>query len=563
MKKVKIAIFDLTGCQGCQFHLLSLNELLLDVFQDFEITNWRLLSEEEKEDFDIAFIEGAVTTPGQIKLLKKIRETSKVVVALGACAISGNIFAQLTPKQRKNLASKIYDKSYILKAKFLAPVEKFIKVDEKITGCPPDVEKFKKLLAKFKKEKVSSKIKSVVPPEFVAKIEGHGRLKINFKQKEVEFEIEESERLVEGLVLGKNLHQAPAIAARICGICPTAHNLCSWKTIEAALGIRPAPEAIVLREILLAAQMVKSHLLHLFFLVLPDYAGLKSSVQLSQKYPAEFHLMLNIKRVSEKILQVVGGSTVFPTNTTLAGFLQIPEINQLLSLRDDIYSVIDESQDLVKLFASFENASLESKALFLTTSPPKNYPLYQSKIRPQIKEIVRALSAAKLGVLAHGEIVKTGALARTAKFANRLNPKAKEALQSLQLDPSNPFNNNPAQAVEILHFLEEMVRLIGDLIDKDLSRAKGVLDPNLSGLPAEGEACLEAPRGVLIHKVSLDRKGKILDYNIVPPTQINLASLESDTQRIVKEKTWSAKKMKRETEKLIRAFDPCITCAVH
>ena len=46
-------------------------------------------------DFDIAFIEGAVTTKEHINLLKQIRETSKVVVVLGACAISGNIFAQL------------------------------------------------------------------------------------------------------------------------------------------------------------------------------------------------------------------------------------------------------------------------------------------------------------------------------------------------------------------------------------------------------------------------------------------------------------------------------------
>ena len=150
--KTKIAIFDLTGCEGCEFHLLSLDELLLDFFQNFEITNWRLLSEKAREDFDIAFIEGAATTKEQINLLKRIRETSKIVVALGACAISGNVFAQLDPQKRKKLAAKIYDKNYRLKAEFLEPVEKFIKVDEKIPGCPPDIELFKNLLEKLKKE---------------------------------------------------------------------------------------------------------------------------------------------------------------------------------------------------------------------------------------------------------------------------------------------------------------------------------------------------------------------------------------------------------------------------
>ena len=114
--KTKIAIFDLTGCQGCEFHLLSLDELLLDVFQDFEITNWRLLTEGKRNDFDIAFVEGAATTKEHIELLKSIRETSKIVVALGACAISGNIFVELTPEQRKKLAPKIYDENYKLKA---------------------------------------------------------------------------------------------------------------------------------------------------------------------------------------------------------------------------------------------------------------------------------------------------------------------------------------------------------------------------------------------------------------------------------------------------------------
>jgi coenzyme F420-reducing hydrogenase gamma subunit len=109
--KTKIAIFDLTGCEGCEFHLLSLDELLLDFFQDFEIVNWRLLSEKERADFDIAFIEGAVTTKTQAKLLKKIRETSKIVVALGTCAISGNIF-KIPPEKRKELAKKIYRRDY-------------------------------------------------------------------------------------------------------------------------------------------------------------------------------------------------------------------------------------------------------------------------------------------------------------------------------------------------------------------------------------------------------------------------------------------------------------------
>jgi len=563
--KTKIAIFDLTGCEGCEFHLLSLDELLLDFFQNFEITNWRLLSEKEREDFDIAFIEGAVTTKEQINLLKRIRETSKIVVALGACAISGNVFAQLDPQKRKKLAAKIYDKNYRLKAEFLEPVEKFIKVDEKIPGCPPDIELFKNLLEKLKKEKIVSKIKKVTPPDFTSKIEGHGVLKINFKKKQAKFEVEESERLVEGLLLGKDFEQAPFITSRICGICPIAHNLCSWSALENALEIKISQEIIVLRKILLCGQIIKSHLLHLFFLVLPDYAGVKGSVELCKKYPAEFHLMLNLKRVSDKILETIGGSSAFPSNTMLGGFRNPPKIDELLVIKNSIFEVIDEAQDLIKLFASLETPNLKVNTVFAHILPSENsYPFYPGRFPQAIKEIVRKGSTAKIGVLKDGKIIKVGALARLSHFSKVLQPKAKKAFQELQLDFNNPFHNNLAQAIEILHFLEETINLIEEISEKDLKKSRGIEKVNLPSKIVFGSSCLEAPRGILFHQVKINSQGKIIDYNIIPPTQINLASLEKEIRELVKKRGGvSPWQIKKQVKQLIRAFDPCITCAVH
>lgn len=565
MEAPKIAIFDLTGCEGCQFHLLSLDELLMDFFQDFEITNWRLMSEKDKTDFDIAIIEGAVTTKEDIELLKKIRETSKIVVAIGACAICGNVFVQLSPEQRKKLAPKIYDKDYKLKAEFLEPVEKFIKVDEKIHGCPPDIEAFKKLLESFKKEKISSKIKEVQQPDYTAKIEGHGVLKINFSRKQVAFDVEESERLVEGLLLGKPYQQAPFITSRICGICPVAHNLCSWLAIEDALKIDFSEETIILRKILLSAQIIKSHLLHLFFLVLPDYAGVESATELAKIYPAEFHLMLNIKRAADQALKIVGGSTAFPTNTIFGGFKKPPSYSQLLSLCGFISEVLDEAEDLIKLFAGLEIPQLRVDIKLIHIFPDDNsYPFYPGKLTSLIKEIIKKGSTAKLGVLANGVIVKGGALARINFNSDKLSPKTKEVFDETTFALNNPFNNNLAQAIEISHFLEEITILVDRLKNRDLQKAKGFEKPNISRQVFVGKGSLEAPRGTLIHQIELNPAGKIVDYNIIPPTQINLASLEKEAQILIG--MLSDKPKKEQTklvEKLIRAFDPCITCAVH
>ena len=134
----------------------------------------------------------------------------------------------------------------------------------------------------------------------------------------------------------------------------------------------------------------------------------------------------------------------------------------------------------------------------------------------------------------------------------------------MQLNLSNPFNNNLAQAIEILHFLEETINLIEEISEKDLKKSKGIEKENLSSKTLSGRSCLEAPRGILFHYAKIDSQGKIIEYNIIPPTQINLVSLEKEIQELVKKKGGiPPRQIKKQVEQLIRAFDPCITCAVH
>lgn len=516
----------------------------------------------EKADFDIAFIEGAVTTKEHIKLLGQIRETSKIIISIGACAISGNVFAQMSKDKRKEMAEKIYGKGYKLKAKFLEPVEKFIKVDEKIPGCPANIELFKKLLQKIGNQKITSKTKEVLLPDYTAKIEGHGVLKVNFKKSIVKFDVEEGERLVEGLLLGKNYVQAPFITSRICGICPTAHNLCSLSAIENAFGVKVSPETIMLRQILSAGQTIKSHILHLFFLVLPDYAGLKSSIELSKKYPAEFHLMLNLKKIADEMLKVVGGSSAFPMNTSVGGFETPPLIKDLFTIRSSIFDVIDESEDLIQLFADIKTPQLKINTRFAAITTERGaYPFYPGTFQYTIEEIVQKDSTAKLGLL-DGEIIKVGPLSRMNFYADALQPKAKQIFKKLQIELKNPFNNNLAQAIEILHLLENTADLIEILGNKNLANTKA--KQKLPKKAVSGKAALEAPRGILLHQVKIGPDGNIIHYNITPPTQINLASLEKESQALIKQqKNLSPRQLKQQIQQLIRAFDPCITCAVH
>jgi len=214
--------------------------------------------------------------------------------------------------------------------------------------------------------------------------------KIISKIKRAEFTAEESERLVEGLLLGRNFLQAPFITSRICGICPTAHNLCSLSALENALNIHLSKETMSLRKILACGQIIKSHLLHLFFLVLPGYTQVKGAIELSKKYPAEFHLMLNIKRIADEILKTIGGTVTFPVNTMPGGFRNPPEMNKLLAIKTFIFEIIDESQGLIKLFASLKIPGIEVNTKLMTITPPENsYPFYPGNFPQKTEEIVQ------------------------------------------------------------------------------------------------------------------------------------------------------------------------------
>jgi sulfhydrogenase subunit alpha len=249
----------------------------------------------------------------------------------------------------------------------------------------------------------------------------------------------------------------------------------------------------------------------------------------------------------------------------LGGFRNPPQINKLLAVRSSIFEVVDEAQDLIKLFASLETPNLKVNTVFAHILSSKNsYPFYPGRFPQAIKEIVRKGSTAKIGVLKKGEVIKVGALSRLSHFAKVLNPKAKEAFHQFPPDFNNPFHNNLAQAIEILHFLEETINLIEKLSDKDLNKSKGIEKVNPPSKTVSGKSCLEAPRGILFHQVKINSQGKIIDYNIIPPTQINLASLEREAQKLIqKQKGAPPLQIKRQIEQLIRAFDPCITCAVH
>ncbi len=416
-------------------------------------------------------------------------------------------------------------------------------------------------------------------PDYITKIEGHGVLNIHFKECKARLEVTEGERLFEAVLLGQNATRAPFITSRICGVCPTAHNLASITAVEDALKINPDETIIILRKLMLSGQVVFSHLLHLFFLVLPDYYHVPSALDLANKFPSEYHLALNLKRLSDHLLTVVGGRPIHPTTSTVGGFVKYPDKGDLVTLRNEITDVLDEAADFVKIFMEIKYPEYRRQSEYLSLKndnydllgntvisssgsqfEPKNY-------REEIKETIKEYSTAKFG--SHQEKpFNVGAIARVSLFYDQLNPKAKALAGNFRPDPQNHnnFENIKAQAIELMHFLEEAALMIDKLLDIDIpEKPPAIMLPKLSQ-NTWGIGAIEAPRGTLYHAYEIDPNGKIVNADIVTPTVQNLTSIEADAEALLRSLKLDQNKQNVcvvELEKLIRAYDPCITCSVH
>ena len=163
-----------------------------------------------------------------------------------------------------------------------------------------------------------------------------------------------------------------------------------------------------------------------------------------------------------------------------------------------------------------------------------------------------------------GKPVFTSALSRLNASWDHLSQEAKFASAKAGLRPEekNPMKNNLAQAIEIL---DALIRCAG--ICRELAKGEGDSKP----VPFEvragvGVVMSEAPRGVVFHKLEFDDEGRVLHASIITPTSQNLASLEADTRHLVEvlvEAGLDEGYIRSEIAKLVRAYDPCLSCSVH
>ena len=139
MEKPKIGFFSLTGCGGDQLMILNLEDVLIELLTRFDIKSFQEASSyHEETELDIAFVEGSVSTENDLNKLKGVREKSKMLVAIGDCAIGGCVQAMrngqmsIAEKMKKVYGTE-QDYFDVLEPKGLA---EYVEVNLEVPGCP-------------------------------------------------------------------------------------------------------------------------------------------------------------------------------------------------------------------------------------------------------------------------------------------------------------------------------------------------------------------------------------------------------------------------------------------
>ena len=420
--------------------------------------------------------------------------------------------------------------------------------------------------------------------EHVTKVEGHAEVDISIKDGKVErahVHSVEGARYFEGLIKGRKYDEVTMITSRICGICSCGHTICSIKAIENAFGIEASKQSELLRELITIGERIRSHASHIYFFCLPDYLGYSSAIDMAREYSSEVKDAMEIVRVGNELIKLIGGRDMHPFVSVPGGFTKIHPQEEFNRIKNEIINIIPAIKRTIKLFASIDVPKYnKNDTVFLSLDNHKSYPLHtgdiitntnkkvkQKDYKNFIEETFHEGSSAKFATI-NGKEYTTGALARINNSHKRLSMNTKDMIKQLNLKfPStNLFDQNLAQALEILHWAERAATIL----ENNTFESEGKKEIKLKEGVSEyrGIAAIEVPRGILFHDYTFDKNGILTNANIITPTVQNLPDMEENVRAylnevIEKEPQKDKDELKLEIEKMVRAFDPCFSCSTH
>lgn len=409
--------------------------------------------------------------------------------------------------------------------------------------------------------------------EGLSKIEGHANLEIKIRDgqvKNTKLMITENKRFFIEAIKGKQANNIFQVTSRICGTCSTAHTTCCIEAVENALGVKPSPQTLLLRNLNMNGLMVRDHALHLYLFSLPDVFGVDSALKFGKKEHRFLHDAFDVKAAGNHLCTLVGGRAVHPTLPLVGGFAKIPTNAQLKESVKKLKSIREKVIDLIEVFHECDfNFETESTFVGLKNNDynfiggdicsSQGHCIPEKDFWDHLNTVIVPYSQSPSFEF-EGDYYSVGSISRLNLNKGSLHKKTKkDAAKALKIFPTNNiFRNNLAQAIEILHSIDSSIDIIKSNDFKPEKPKKYKLKQS------KGVGVIEAPRGTLYYMLSIDNQGLIKYGNLVIPTAQNQRIMEKDIKNFVPKVLSKPKSfVELEIEKLIRSYDPCMSCATH
>ncbi|MCJ7581044.1 MAG: Ni/Fe hydrogenase subunit alpha, partial [Candidatus Aminicenantes bacterium] len=446
----------------------------------------------------------------------------------------------------------------------------------------------------------------------VTRIEGHARITIKLDDtgnvSDTQVNVLEL-RGFEQFCLGKPVEEMPRITTRICGVCPWSHHNASAKACDAVFGVDPPSAGKKLRQLCNSIAFMEEHILHFFFLAGADFVlgpgadyGVRNVFGILGAAPDLARRVVKVRHMAAHMLEIIAGKAIHPAASVPGGFSKPLLENE----RAELKKMADECLELAIFTMSWAKENIFPKYLDAVTTlgvfdtgylgtvkEDGSMDLYDGKLRMMqadgsyedfdaqnytdyIREHVEPWSYLKFPYMKKaGEfsmdldnpngIYRTNTLARL-NVADKIDtPLAQAELEEYREKFGRPVKNTLlyhwARLIELLHNAENAIRLLNDpeITSTDIRKK---VEPRA----ARGIGCVEAPRGTLIHDYETDENGLLINVNLIVGTTHNNApinmSVKSAAKTLIKDGNYN-EEILNTIEMMIRAHDPCLSCATH
>jgi sulfhydrogenase subunit alpha len=412
----------------------------------------------------------------------------------------------------------------------------------------------------------------------ISRVEGEGALNITVRDGQIveaQLNIYEPPRFFEAFLRGREVREVTDFVARICGICPVAYQMSAAHALEKAIGVTVPAGVRELRRLLYCGEWIESHALHVYMLHAPDFLGFESGISMAAKHRDIVERGLRMKKIGNRILEVLGGRAIHPINVTVGGFYRSPGVVDVRSLLPELQWGLNASVETFRWAAKFDFPTFDVDYESVSLRHPSEYPMNEGRIvsssgldvsaeeyEQHFEERHEPQSTALHSVMIpDGRPYLVGPLARINLCRDQLSTTAKREADASHLEwpCRNNFKSILARSLEMITAFEEAIQLVTAYqAEPNPSRAEYALRP--------GEGChaTEAPRGLIYHRYRIGDDHLIAEAKIVPPTSQNQGQIERDlTAFLPSVLNRDDVEVAHRCEHLIRNYDPCISCATH